>query len=102
MLVEAAAEHVGELRPRLERRESDVRSDEAVAVADKLQQFFLLRRLERDLAMPHEEDRVDVAETRAAAGGCAVGLLGRLRNDVRVSADEGVPHAGVVAEPLDD
>src|SRR5689334_17006057 len=52
--------------------------------------------------MAHEENRVDVAETRAAARGRAVGFLRRLRDDVRVGPDERIPHPGVVTEPLDD
>ena len=52
--------------------------------------------------MSHEEDRVDVAQVRSAARGRPVGLLRRLRNDVRVRADERVPLSRFVAEPLDD
>ena len=52
--------------------------------------------------MSGEENGVDVAQAGAATGWRAVGLLRILRDDVRVGADEGVPHARLVAEPLDD
>ena len=102
MLIEVAAEHLAELGPRLERRQTDVGGDETLAVLDELQQLRFLRVLQRHLAVAHEEDRVDVAQVRPAARGRPVGLLRRRRDDVRVGADEGVPHARLVAEPLDD
>src|SRR6187431_1132768 len=77
-------------------------SHETFAFPHELQQLFALRRIERNLAVSHEEDRVDVAEIRSTARGRSVGLLRRGRDDVRVGADERVPLAGLVAKLLDD
>ncbi len=99
--VEARPDQLAELRPGLERGQTDVRCHEAMAVANELQELVLLRRIERHIAMAGKENRVHVGEVRSATGGRAVGLLRALRNDVRVGADERVPHAGLVAEPLD-
>ena len=63
MLVEAAAEHLAELRPREERRRRRMRRHEPLpVVAHEREQIGALLRREVDLADAEEEDRVEVVQ----------------------------------------
>ena len=96
------AQHLTEFRPRLERRQARVRSDEPLPAAYERQKFGLLRIGDRHVAVAEEEDAVNIAQARASARGRPVGLLCLIEDDVRIGPDERVPEARVVAEPLDD
>ena len=70
-------------------------------IADEREQLGLLRVVERHVAMPHEEDGVDVGQAGTTARRLPCRLERLLRDDVRIGADEGVVGAGLVAEPFD-
>src|ERR1051326_9366869 len=103
MVVVAAADQIAEFRPSLKSGKRDVRPDETLAlIVHEGGQLGALLRIERDVSVAHEENRVDVRQARAAA--CRLpGRHQRLSgNDVRIGGDVGGVDPGFVAEAFDD
>src|SRR5215469_16251009 len=78
-----------------------MRRDETFAViGDKLQQILSLLIIERDLAVAHEKDGIDVSETGAPACRLTRCLERTVRDDVGIRSYIGVVKAGFVADAL--
>ena len=103
MFVEAAAEHLAELRPGEERCGACVGCDEAFAiVVDEGEQVGLLLWSESNLAHAEEEDCVEIVEIfRVEQRLAVVTEDGLFSDELRIGVDEGVVLAGLVAQPLD-
>src|SRR4051794_2856422 len=95
MLVEAAAEHVAEFRPREEGGGSRMRRNETLAVVtDEREQIGALFRSQIDLAHAEEEDGIEVIQVareellagRDAGAGLEVDRV--LRDRLRVGPDD--------------
>ena len=102
MVLELSAQHLPELRPRHQRGQRHMRGDEALAiVVHELQQILLLLVVDRHFPVPHEEDRIHVAETRSPARRLPGGHRGLVRSDIGVGPDVGVPEPRFVPQAFD-
>src|SRR5262245_31979510 len=84
MPVVPRAEQLTKLGPRFKRGQRGMSGDDALAlVSDEREQLLLLLVIDRHVAMPEKEDRIDVGERGTAARGLAGGALRRPGDDVR-------------------